>query len=305
MPIINASQIGQITCYAEERSTMKLKANFVRDWLDMLDDILKNQWGYDTSGVPSDELPYLYFNAEKRRPDARPRKVEIADTFSCPSDLQEGWNRFRSLVESGADITAHLSKRVIRLKFKDLMLNDWGVHHFHLGEATKGYRASLLLFALVTNKSFHALGFFPHDAWADANIVETIHRNWPDVIAQFQFMNCEWANITEAQRRTLRARNANSLTAVSDGTVYLPPGGGVSGAGYNFSSTIRIDRQIDLLKNLEEHLREQLPIVRDALLQYGCSDQEPEIEARLQIFSNRYVAIFPKFNVAVTLTTKA
>ena len=288
---------------------MKLKADFVKDWLNILADILENHWGYDVSGVSSDELPFVYFNAEKRRPDQRPRKVEVADTFNCPPNLQVGWNRLRSRVESGADITPHLSRLVNQLHNKDSMLNDWGVHHFHLGEAMNGPfvgRTDPLLFALITKEALYAIGIFAHGSWADANIVETIHRNWSGVISRFQIKNCECTTErTEAQRLVLRAKNTNSLVPVSDGTVYGPIGGGIVGSGYNPSFIIRTDRQIELLKNLERHLQERLADLRDALVQHGYSDDEPEIEARLEISPDAYLAIFPKFNVSVTLMTEA
>lgn len=34
---------------------------------------------YDISGVTEDELPYVYFNAVKRRPEQRKRCVEVSD----------------------------------------------------------------------------------------------------------------------------------------------------------------------------------------------------------------------------------
>lgn len=287
---------------------MKLEAYFVRDWLDLLADILQSHWGYDISGVSPDELSYLYFNAEQRRPDQRPRKVEVADSFSCPPELQAGWDRLRSLVESGLDITAHLSKLISLLQNKDSMLNDFGVHHFHLGDAMNGpfvERTGPLLFALVTKQVFYAIGIFRHGSWADSSVVETIHRNWPEVIARFQIKNCESTNkTTETQRLALRAKNYNSLSTVSDGTVYMPIGGGAVAAGYNALSIVKTDRQIELLKNLEKHLEERLPQLREELIKHGYNDSETVVEARLEITPDRYLAIFPKYNVSVTLMTE-
>jgi hypothetical protein len=287
---------------------MQLKANFINDWLDILKDILENHWGYDISSINEEEIPFVYFNAEKRRPDQRVRNIAIADTFSCPSNLQKGWKQLRSLVESGSDITPYLSKLISRLTKKDSMLNDWGVHHFHLGEAMKGdfiNRTGPLLFSLVTKDKFYAIGVYEHGSWADSDIVETIHRNWPEVVKHYQLNGVQsTTEITEEQRLTLRAKNVNSFVAVSDGTVYAPIGGGVVGAGYNWQSIMQTDRQKSILENLENHLQSQLINLRDVLSQHGYKG-EPEIEAKLEITENAYLAIFPKFNVAVTLMSGA
>lgn len=287
---------------------MRLKSNFVGDWISILKDILENHWGYDTTGVSEDHLPYVYFNAEKRRPDQRPRKVVLSDTFMCPENLKAGWDRLKGLIETGQDITPNLSALVKQLHNKDSMLNDWGVHHFHLGKNIKGEfveRTGPLLFALITKENFYAIGVYQHGAWADAEIVEIIHRNWPDEVAQYQIKGIILAaEVTEQQRLTLRAKNTNSLITVSDGTVYAPLGGGVVGAGDNIQSIIRADRQKTTLEYLEKYLESQLINIRDKLVERGYSG-ELEVEAKLEITGNEYIAIFPKYNIAVTLMSNS
>jgi len=287
---------------------MQLKSNFVGDWISILKDILENHWGYDTAGVTDEHLPYVYFNAEKRRPDQRPRKIIFSDTFKCPENLQTGWDRLQGLIETGQDITPNLSKFVKQLHNKDSMLNDWGVHHFHLGNNIKGEfieRTGPLLFSLITKENFYAIGVYEHGAWADAEIIEVIHRNWPGEVAQYQIQGIISATeITEQQRLTLRAKNTNSFVTVNDGTVYAPIGGGVVGAGYNIQSIMRTDRQKSTLEALEKHLQSQLMNIRDKLAEHGYSG-EPEVEAKLEITENEYIAIFPKFNIAVTLMSNA
>ncbi|WP_350940358.1 hypothetical protein MRO13_05585 [Vibrio metschnikovii] len=287
---------------------MQLSSDFFGDWLNILKDILQNHWGYDISGVSEEELPYVYFNAEKRRPDQRIRSVEISDAFTCPVELQAGWERLKAVVESGGDVTPNLSKLVGRLNNKDSLLNDWGIHHFHLGKALNGNfieRTGPLLFALVTKDKFYAINVFNHGAWADQDIVEIIHRNWPDVVSQYQIKNVISATeISESERLTLRAKNANSFFTVSDGTVYAPIGGGVVGSGYNVQAIMSTDRQRSMLKSLEEHLQSQLINLKDTLCQHGYSG-EGNIKATLEITDSKYLAIFPDYNVAVTLIDNA
>ena len=283
---------------------MQLSSDFFGDWLNILKDILQNHWGYDISGVTEEELPYLYFNAEKRRPDQRKRSVEVSDVFTCPVNLQAGWERLKNVVESGEDVTPNLSKLVGRLDNKDSLLNDWGVHHFHLGESLDGdfiERTGPLLFALITKDKFYAINVFYHGAWADQDIVEIIHRNWPEAINLYKIKNVISATeVSESERLILRTKNVNNISTVSDGTIYALIGGGVVSSGYNAQSIINTDRQRSILRNLEEHLQSQLVNLRDALYQHGYLGEE-YIKATLEITDSKYLAIFPDYNVTVTL----
>ncbi|CAD5268480.1 conserved hypothetical protein [Alteromonas sp. 38] len=287
---------------------MQLSSDFFGDWLNILKEILRNHWGYDISGIKEEELPYLYFNAEKRRPDQRIRSVEVSDIFTCPVNLQAGWERLKSVVESGEDITPNLSKLVGKLNNKDSLLNDWGVHHFHLGESLDGNfieRTGPLLFALITKNKFYAINVFRHGAWADQDIVEIIHRNWPDVVSHYQIKNVISATeLSESERLTLRSKNLNNFSTVSDGTIYAPIGDGVVSSGYNARSIINTDRQRSMLRNLEEHLQSQLVNLKDTLCQHGYLGEE-YIKATLEITDSKYLAIFPDYNVAVTLIDNA
>ncbi|MDN3559255.1 hypothetical protein [Vreelandella neptunia] len=287
---------------------MQLSSDFFGDWLNILKDILQNHWGYDISGVSEEELPYVYFNAEKRRPDQRIRSVEISDAFACPVDFQAGWERLKIIIETGGDITPNLSKLVDRLNNKDSLLNDWGIHHFHLGETLNGSfikRTGSLLFALVTKDKFYAINIFDHSAWADQDIVEIVHRNWPDVVSQYQIKNVmSTTEFSESDKLTLRAKNTNSFFTVSDGTVYAPIGGGVVSSGYNVQAIMSTDQQRSLLKSLEDNLQSRLVSLKDTLYQHGYSGEE-YIKATLEITDSKYFAFFPDYNVAVILLDNA
>lgn len=189
---------------------MQLKSDFYSDWLRTIKNILQNYWGYDISNIQEKELPYAYFNAKMRRPEQRKRNIEISDAFSCPTAYQAGWERLKGIIESGGDITPNLSKKIRWLNEKDSLLNDWGVHHFHLGEALEGdfiKRTSPLLFALVTSDKFYAINIFNHGAWANQDIVEIIHRNWPYLVRNHKVNGLSPnKKITESERLILRKK---------------------------------------------------------------------------------------------------
>jgi hypothetical protein len=287
---------------------MKLKSNFIKYWHDLLKDILVNHWGFDISGVDENDLPIVYFNAEQRRIDPRRRKIEISDIFRCPAELQKGWDKIQREISNGYDITPHLSKFVNCIDRKDPMLNDWGVYHFHLGDELNGdfiKRTGPLLFALVTNECLYAINVYSHGQWTNNDIVEVIHRNWPNVIKQYIVNGIALANdITDAERKILRHSNANAFVQVSDGTIYAPIGGGTVSSGYNLQSIIRMDKQHAFLKHLQSSLESQLSSIRPELEKQGYNG-EPELIAKLEITETEYRAVFPEYSLRVILHKKA
>lgn len=287
---------------------MKIKADFFADWVELLKDILVSHWGYDISSVPDAEIPFVYFNAEQRRPDQKLREVVESDSFICPPEQVPGWDRLKTLIESDQDITPNLSKLVNNLNSKDSMLNDWGVHHFHLGEHMEGKftkRTGPLLFALLADDKFYAIGVFEHGSWADQDIVEIVHRNWPDVVDKYKIKGVvSSTEVTEKERKNLRSKNVNAFVTVGDGTVYAPIGGGMVSSGYNVQAVMTMHKQKAMLKDLEDHLNKQMDNLRGLFEQQGYQG-EPVLEATLEISDKEYRAFFPKYGVSAILLSKA
>lgn len=284
---------------------MKLKADFFDDWIKMLKDTLSNHWGYNISSIPHDEIPLFYFNAENRRPKKKARKLILADSFVCPQELSEGWEKLKKKVEDGEDLTPNLSKLIKKIKNKDSMLNDWGVHHFHLGEDMEDSfikRTGPLLFALLVNDNFYAIGIFDHGSWANQDIVEIIHRNWPTVIENYKLRGAIDMSYhpNEKERLTLRSAGVNVYTSVSDGTIYAPIGGGVAGSRFNTQAVMRTIKQKDLLEKLEKHLDNELDSMQETFKEQGYNG-DLEVEASLLITDTQYKAVFPKYNITVNL----
>lgn len=277
---------------------MELKADFFGDWVNIIKGILVNQWQYDVSLVPESEIPYLYFNAEKRRPEKKVRKLFLADSFVCSPGLECGWRVLRNRVEDGEDLSPNLSKLIDKLSNKDSMLNDWGVHHFHLGEEMNGKfinRTGPLLFALLTNDEFYAIGIFDHGSWTNQDIVEIIHRNWPTVIEQDKIRgDISPTQLTEQERGILRKSGVNAMVTVNDGTSYFPIGGGFAGSGFNVQAVIETDRQKMRLMSLEKDVVSRLESWLGTFEKHGYKG-ESEIEASLIIEGTDYVITFPKY----------
>lgn len=257
--------------------------------------------------VSDDKIPLLYFNAEKKQPEKKIRKLVLSDTFFIPKEVSAGWDKLKQRIEIGEDLKFNLSKRIHKFDYKDPMLNDWGVHHFHLNEKPSGefiHGTELLVFALLVDDVFYAIGVYNHNSWADQDIVETMHRNWPTVLEGYKLTIIETKNqFTETERLKLRKATVNSFVTVKDGTIYAPIGGGVSGSGFGTQSVMRMIHHKQMLNNFEESLDGALEGLRSDSEANGYKG-EPEVEAHLEITETQYKAIFPKYEISVILKSK-
>ncbi|MEZ8057222.1 hypothetical protein [Vibrio splendidus] len=285
---------------------MNVNKNFYADWVDLLRDILVNYWGYDATEVrriDNEKLPIHYFNAEQRRVESTSRTIKYSDVFHCPAELNSGWELLKNKMESGNDLAPHLSKFVSLIDKTDPMLNDWKIHHFHLGTELEGNyikRTGPLVFAYVTNDEIYVVNIFSHGQWENTDIVEIIHRNWPHLIEQFKLKGVKRMAYepTIQDRKQLRKVNANSFVTVTDGTVYAPIGGGSSSAGFNINSAMNLIRQKKLLSDLEGMLDSNIANIVPQLLNEGY-DGVSDLNVSLVIEGRGYHAVFNELNCSM------
>jgi len=200
-------------------------------------------------------LQLLHF--QRRCVEARKRTIYEAKELTCPTDLKEGYSAFKQKVEDGADLVPHLSTRIEKLKTRDHLLNDWGVHHFHLGLAPKPDQPSFmertgnLLFALVRREAFYAIGFWHHQ-FEDAEVLKVIQKNWPQLLESDRckgIVGMENPNITADEIRQLRQAGIMTLHQVGN-QVFFPPGGGFTSTGDNAQDVLLLDKTLHVLNLL-------------------------------------------------------
>jgi hypothetical protein len=59
---------------------------------------------------------------------------------------------------------------------------------------------------------------YTHQSFEDSTILESIHRNWPELISGYRAKGVTGGEWTEEQRRTIRRKHANVMTRTKDGT---------------------------------------------------------------------------------------
>jgi|HubBroStandDraft_6_1064221.scaffolds.fasta_scaffold245043_2 hypothetical protein len=288
---------------------VKLKADFISDWITYLRErLIQEGWRADeVRGLAERDVPIYFFESHRRRLASRPRLLKIADDFQCPTVDQVGWTALQKKVTKGADLNPHLSERHSNITHFDGLLAEWQVHHFHLGTdfdpKNPQYvtRTGSLVFALVDDNSFCAINVFPHRThWEEVGIVESIHRNWPDMISKYRVKGVTPETLDKNQRRALRKHNGNVLVGTKDGTVYVPIGGGVVGSGAKMECVMSADKWCIEIQDLQVGFEKQLSELMPTFEQCGYAGED-EIEGQLKITETGYQVFFPKYSVLANL----
>jgi hypothetical protein len=249
---------------------VRLKADFSSDLIAHTKHLLKARWGSEIDQIKDRDI-LIYFRDSLRRQIATcPREVKIASDFRCPPGRESDWNTIQEKVRKGEDLGPHLSEGHSSLFNWDGLLNEWGVHHFHIG--TLPYpknpyyvaRDGPLVFALVGESTFYAINFYTHKDFEKLSIVESLHKHWPDVIGKYRQRGIPGENLTEKQRRTVRGWRSKKKRAqhgspsgggqaavtTQDGTIYGSIGGPVSGAGTTYDSVSHADQWLRDIRQL-------------------------------------------------------
>ena len=219
---------------------MSITCDLYGQWIDMIRNILEEKWGYDTSALSDQDIDMTWESWQQRRISKMPRTVARADNFTCPPELQSGLKALEEAFESGDDVTPWQSNSVDNINFRDKMLTDFGVNHFHLGPMITGCRFSdrtdELLFAVVNHNKVYEIGIYNHDRdnWIELDILNIIDCNWPEVLDPYTIKGAFDVSPQEESIqdvKNLRDNDINSVRKLRSGRIIVPPGGGVLGDG--------------------------------------------------------------------------
>ena len=193
--------------------------------------------------VENDDVIVTYYGVIRRFVVPRPRRVRKANGFSCPVEHGSALDSIEKTIEAGDSTVPYLSRKLKHVGFSDLLLNDWGIHHLHLGTTIEsdGFvgRTKELLYVLFDVSNAYFVGIIGHDGFTAQILLQTLHDNWPEVIGRARLRNVKGTKVTDLQIRALRDKHANCCIEMEDGTAYISLGGGITGAGTNAFDTMR------------------------------------------------------------------
>ena len=181
-------------------------------------------------------------------------------------------------MESGEDINSLLSTRVNKPnqpKYADLLRSEWGIYHLHFKEDG----SNEMLFVHFKDEDAYLLDILIHEnsngsivTWTNTDLIQIMHDNWPHVIQPYIFNNKSDSPILSVeQRRALRKKAINTSVIVSDGTEYLPFGGGFSSSKHPCSAVIKHDVLLLKTKELQSTVEENYCDIKEALHKYASN----------------------------------
>ena len=283
-----------------------MEIDLYRDWVAHLRTELA-AFGYDTTQMQSPEaVVHTFLNLTKRLVRPTPRVVLKTRTFSCPNDLLPGLSAVEQKITAGEDISPYLSRLLRNPSFNDPLLNDWGIHHVHLGTTLDqdGFvnRTGPVLFARFDNANAYFIDVLPHGSWSLQRLVKDLHDNWPDSIKRFRLNGVLALSTTVSDKdvATLRKGNVNTMVDLGDGIVYAPIGGGYATSGLSTEVVIQSDRCAMRLRQMQQAIIDNISSIASEAKGKGLSfPDSPRFE--LQIDNGSLYAVEINCMVAVPL----
>jgi hypothetical protein len=219
---------------------------------------------YDSSKYDS---IYWYQRYKHRIIDAKKWELIEALDLLIPSKYQSAYELIKQDILSGESLKKYQSRKLKTLDYDDDMLSHWGIQHLHLGLEVQsdGYieRTDDLLFVFFKESKAYIVGIYNHTSWCDMDIIESIHKNWPSELAVYK-SNSTAPALTQEQYKTLRSKNACCNIVVSDGTEYMPPGGGVTANGAPMTGTFNSQKIINMFNVYFETIKENIELILDS-----------------------------------------
>jgi hypothetical protein len=213
----------------------------------------------DYVNLPLDKLSIFYFNWLNRLIQPSKRKVHYSKEFICPPNEQDGLFKLEQKIIAGENLIPHLTRTIKDIRYNDLLLNDWGIHHLHLSSKVEadGFvkRNEYILYALFNKNDAYLIQIMDHKSFSKQELLRILHKNWPESISKYRAIDLKPSStiITDEDIQQYRKSGLMVLVEV-EGVVYFPMGGGLSAARTNVIAGRDSDIYIDWLRRIEKHI---------------------------------------------------
>lgn len=243
--------------------------DFVRDLEEMARFSLKEKkYSEEDLSKFSDNLLLAYFKDEQLSITAKTRRVVYSNQFTCPEDYKEALKEFVNKVEKGEDLSPFMSTSVRRYrKNNDDLLNDWGIHHFHLTNEFQengiAKRSNYLLFTCCDENTMYFVQVYPHQTenFSRKELLVLIKDNWPHLLRKLdEGKLCE--EISDEDRYEIRRSHCMIPTEI-DGGIYFPRGGGYASDGSSINAVIKYNSCLAQILRLERIFQDNYSAIMD------------------------------------------
>lgn len=255
-----------------------VRARFADDLRDEMLRWLRSNGYQDPKRLDHDGVSFAFHNVHRRLIAPDPRKVVWSRQLRARAPVlhsfhQTGLAEIERRATAGEDLTPHLSRRVRKTDYYDGLLDDWGIHHLHLGTTigTDGHvvdpphgtpwHNGEILYVYVRPDAIYLLDVLGHGAhFGNEHLIDVLHSNWPDLIARYKYPDVyiELISPPTAEERVDLRRGGVQVPAATtkDGTMYFPLGGGISTSRMGARNVTESDYLFDTYAELQRGLQE-------------------------------------------------
>jgi hypothetical protein len=260
------------------------------------------------------ELLVLYLNWQSRLIPSQPRREMRSREFDQNPIVTNRATVIAEIIrdiEQGSELTKYLTRRVLsgfelprnpnnkhlrRLQHLDLLLNEWGVYHFHLSTNVEpdGFmeRDDPLLFVMFRADKAYLLDVGTHKTFEDDRLAQIAISNWPDdqLFPEIKgIIGLRGGNpYTSDERKKLRS--AGIFSFIQIGNRVFSPAGGISSAGTSTQAAMLSNRIMRALKKFEEHALVDPSSIIAFIHRYGGKPSSP-LEFEFARFPNGFGVI--------------
>ncbi len=281
-----------------------VNADFAQDIKNQLSNILQDS-GYTVAenhpqsiaGFTDEQLKYRiawniafqFFNIRKRSIEPRSRIAVLSQELgrrTLSAAHKASIDLIVSESQTGASLTHFMTTSMQDAAYDDTLLNDWGIVHFHLGSptpdkpslitklATFVSRSGPLLFVFPTYSHLYLIDVLAHGSWAERDMIEILHCNWPNILSPYRLPGVTSGIVMpdEETIKALRKAGVSYPLMVSDGTVYMSPGGGYSSDRSSAYAVDKANQLFNTIRRLDELIRAQADsLIRRINAQFGTT----------------------------------
>jgi hypothetical protein len=213
------------------------------------------------------DIVHHYFNLSYKIPVKIPRKIIKCTGFVCPKKLEAGLNLLENKITRGEDLLPHLSREIFDPTYRNFMLYDFGIIHFHLGiKPSKENKLLLestneLVYALIDYDICYFIKIDNHDKWDDIGILSLLKKDFPKVLDRWKIEGKPIHKITMEERKLLIKSCINTFFEI-DGEYYMSLGMGMNTAGTSSLAVMNMNNNFNYYFNLQEKI---INIIKDDL----------------------------------------
>lgn len=243
-----------------------------------------------------------------RHIDASPRQTLKSIDFDqrVPADSLAALNAFIALSESGGDLNPFQTKTIkrndtsgIKRQLRtDGLWADWGIHHAHLTEVPVpageefSDRSEWLVFFLVFPDQLALIDVRLHNEkgiFQAVDLVEKVIRSWPEIAKRFEVkgvVGLARQPATDAESVKQLRRGVTQMLEV-DGTVYMPPGMGVTTA----ATSTRVSLARNRLKTMARDVGKAMLEPSSPIMIAAAAENVTDPMLSLRVLPNGFLTI--------------